>query len=285
MVNQSSITAMIVQVILGIVIIVSLLVYYRRTLHISYRAVGVGILIFIVFSQILEQALHVYMFSGNQTTGAWLTNPWMTAVYGGLAAAIFENAGRWLGFSYLLKNRQERKDGIAVGIGHGGIEILLISVLLGIGGIALASMINTGTFEQLLRAEATPEQLALFQGFKDRMIHATPGEYWLGAFERIPAMGIQIALSVTVLYGIRARRAVYLLYAVGAHAFIDFFAGLYQGKVLPLWAVEGIVWTAGIGAVIVIVKSKGWFANFTPRSEQRKEDFSDEQSSSFGSRL
>ncbi|WP_307563128.1 YhfC family glutamic-type intramembrane protease [Paenibacillus sp. V4I7] len=36
---------------------------------------------------------------------------------------------------------------------------------------------------------------------------------------------IQIALSLTVLYGIRTRKAVYLLYAVLIHALIDFFCG------------------------------------------------------------
>lgn len=260
MVSQGSITAMIVQVILGIVISLSLLIYYRRTLKISYRAVGVGILIFIVFSQLLEQLLHGYMFSGNQTTAAWLKNPWITAVYGGLAAGIFENVGRWLGFSLLLKKRQERKDGIAVGIGHGGIEILIISVGMGILGIVLAAMINAGTFEQAFGAAAPSEQIALFQGLKDRMNQTPQHEYWLGAFERIPAIFIQIALSLTVLYGIRTRKAVYLLYAVFIHALIDFFAGLYQAKMLPLWAIECIVWVWGLVAVIVIVKSKKWFA-------------------------
>ncbi|KQX60759.1 YhfC family intramembrane metalloprotease [Paenibacillus sp. Root444D2] len=277
MVSQGSITAMIIQVILGIVISFSLLIYYRSTLKISYRAVGVGILIFIVFSQLLEQVLHVYMFSGNQTTAEWLKNPWMVAIYGGLAAGIFENVGRWLGFSFLLKKRQERKDGIAVGIGHGGIEVLIIGVGTGILGIALATMINAGTFEQAFGTQTPSEQITLFQGLKDRLIHTPQSEYWLGAFERIPAICIQIALSLTVLYGIRTRKAVYLLYAVILHALIDFFAGLYQGKVLPLWVVECIVWVWGFGAVIVIVKSKEWFAKLVPSSEIRKGDSPDKQ--------
>ncbi|NEW08983.1 YhfC family intramembrane metalloprotease [Paenibacillus sp. SYP-B3998] len=277
MVSQGSIIAMIVQVILGIVIPLSLLIYYRSTLKISYRAVGVGILIFIVFSQLLEQVLHVYMLSGNQTTTEWLKNPWMAAVYGGLAASIFENAGRWLGFSFLLKKRQERKDGIAVGIGHGGIEVLLISVVMGIMGIVFATMINTGTFEQMFSSKVPPEQIALFQGLRDRITHASQSEYWLGAFERIPAIFIQIALSLIVLYGIRTRKAVYLLYVVLLHALVDFFAGLYQAKMLPLWVVECIVWICGLVAVIVIVKSKEWFAKLAPCSEKTKGDSPDEQ--------
>lgn len=263
MVNQGSITAMLVQVIVGIVIVLSLLFYFRRTLQISFRAVGVGVLIFVVFSQVLEQLLHAYMFSGNQATAKWLTNPWMMAVYGGLAAGIFENAGRWVGFSFLLRKRQERKDGIAVGIGHGGIEVLLIGVFMGIMGIVLAAMINTGTFEQSFGAEAPSEQIMLFQGLKDKMIHTSQVEYWLGAFERVPAMFIQIGLSLVVLYGVRTRNAMYLLYAVLVHAFIDFFAGLYQAKMLQLWLIEGIVWAMGLAALFVIVKSKAWFARFS----------------------
>lgn len=270
MINQGSITAMIVQVILGIVISLSLLIYYRSKHKISYRSVGVGILIFIVFSQLLEQVLHTYMFSGNATTSAWLKNPWMSAVYGGLAAAIFENGGRWLGFSFLLKKRQERKDGIAVGIGHGGIEVLIISVGMGILGLVLAALINAGTFEQAFGAQTPSEQIDLFQELKDRMIHTPQSEYWLSAFERIPAIFIQIALSLTVLYGVRARKAVYLLYAVLIHALIDFFAGLYQAEILPLWVIECILWAWGVGSVFVIVKSREWFAKLPPFSEKRK---------------
>ncbi|MDD9269221.1 YhfC family intramembrane metalloprotease [Paenibacillus sp. GCM10023248] len=260
MVHQGSIMAMIVQVIIGIALILFLLLYYKRTLQISFRAVGAGIVVFLVFSQVLEQLLHAYMFSGNRTTAQWLANPWLMAVYGGLAAGIFENAGRWVGFSLLLRKRQERKDGIAFGIGHGGMEVLLIGVLLGIVGIVLATMMNAGVFEQSFGTEATSEQIALFQALKDKMLQTTQVEYWLGAFERIPAISIQMALSLIVLYGVRTRKIVYLLYAVLIHACIDFFAGLYQAEMLPLWFVEVIVWAWGLAAIFLVGRSKVWFA-------------------------
>jgi uncharacterized membrane protein YhfC len=267
MISQSAIMALLVQVILGVVITLSLLIYYRIKHSISYRAVGVGILVYIVFAQILEQVLHVYLFSANGLTSEWLKNPWLMAGYGALAAGIFENIGRWLGFSFLLKHRQERKDGIAYGIGHGGIEVFIVGVVMGIAGIVFALMLNSGTALQVLGSQATPEQTAWIQDLQERFTQTPQSEYWLGAFERIPTMFLQMALSIIVLYGVRTHKVVHLVYAILLHALIDFFAGLYQAKLLQFWVVEGIVWLGGIFAIMVIVRSKEWFGRL-PRSSE-----------------
>ncbi|NOU98066.1 YhfC family intramembrane metalloprotease [Paenibacillus sp. LMG 31456] len=256
MVSQGSITAMIVQVILGIIIPLALVLYFRKTSGISYRAIGVGILVFFIFSQVLEKGLHYYVLSVNKSTVDLFKNPWLFAIYGGLAAGIFEEVGRWLGFSLLLKNRHERKDGISLGIGHGGIEAFLIAIVSGVQGIVFATMINAGKLEQSLGAGLPPEQVAQL---KERLIHTAQSEFWLGGLERIPAIFMQIAFSLIVLYGVRYRKSMYLLYAILLHALVDFAPAMYQAHFLSLWVAEIVIWVLGIGAIVVIVKSKKWF--------------------------
>ncbi|MFD0678007.1 MULTISPECIES: YhfC family intramembrane metalloprotease [unclassified Paenibacillus] len=256
MVSQGSITAMIVQVILGVLIPVALVLYFRRTTGISYRAIGVGILVFFIFSQVLEKGMHYYVLSFNKSTAAWFKNPWLFALYGGLAAGVFEEVGRWLGFTFLLKNRQQRKDGISLGIGHGGIEAFLIAIVSGVQGIIFATMINAGKLEESLGAGLPPEQIA---ELKNRLIQTAQSEFWLGGLERIPAIFMQIAFSLIVLYGVRNRKVVYLLYAILLHAFVDFAPAMYQAHFLSLWVAEAVIWILGIGAIVVIVKSKKWY--------------------------
>ena len=68
-----------------------------------------------------------------QTIAPFLENPYVFAIYGGLTAGIFEELGRFVAFFFLLKKYLDYKDGFAYGIGHGGIESILV------GGILCAS--------------------------------------------------------------------------------------------------------------------------------------------------
>ena len=65
--------------------------------------VGVGVLIFIGFTQILETPFHLFM-RGNPAIAPILENPFVFALYGGLTAGIFEELGRFVAFFFLLKN-------------------------------------------------------------------------------------------------------------------------------------------------------------------------------------
>jgi uncharacterized membrane protein YhfC len=256
MVSLGSIAGMIVQVIIGIILPVALVIYFRKKQRISFRALAVGVLVFIVFSQVLEKALHFYLLFANPATAAWLKNPWLFACYGALAAGIFEEVGRWAGFTYLLKKRRERKDGIALGLGHGGFETLMIGVVTGVQGIIFSLLINNGKLEQTLGAQVPPDQITKLK----EQLTATPAlDFWLGGLERIPALVMQIALSLIVLYGVRRRNIIFLLYAVLLHALVDFIPGLYQTRVVPLWLAECFIWAAGIVCVLIITKSRNWF--------------------------
>jgi len=42
-------------------------------------------------------------------------------------------------------------------------------------------------------------------------------------------------MHFVVLYGIRLNKLVYLWYAIGIHAAIDFVAAMYQVNLIPIW--------------------------------------------------
>ncbi|HUW65919.1 MAG TPA: YhfC family glutamic-type intramembrane protease [Spirochaetia bacterium] len=215
--------------ILSVLVPVFLLLYFNRKYGLSFKAVGIGVLVWIVFTQILEKVAHLYLLIINPVTAQFLTSPFIFAVYGGLMAGLFEETGRFLAFRYTLKGKTAWKDGLAYGIGHGGIESILIGVL---------------TASSLARVYLLP---------------ANPALLAVGGVERVMALAAQIAFSLIVLYGVKTGKIRYLFYAILGHAALDFFAGLYQSHVMNVWTAEAIIAVFAILAVWLIIRLKTVF--------------------------
>ncbi|MGE1051152.1 YhfC family intramembrane metalloprotease [Bacillus cereus] len=248
MVSNTVIASIIFQLIVSILVPIIVLVYFRKKYNMNWKVVGVGVLIFIGFTQILETPFHLFM-RGNPTIAPFLENPFVFAIYGGLTAGIFEELGRFVAF-FLLKKYLEYKDGFAYGIGHGGIESILIGGFSALQALIFANSINDGSFARLI--EQKPE-LSILQ---DMLIQQPAYLYFLGSLERIMALVLQIAFTMLVLYAVKQKKYIFLVYAILFHAFVDFFAALYQTKTINIFVAEGITLLCTIGAVVLIRKMK-----------------------------
>ncbi|TBL70890.1 YhfC family intramembrane metalloprotease [Paenibacillus thalictri] len=257
MISNVSIASIALQGIVVVLFVALLFWAVRQRERFSMRPVWVGVLVFFLFSQVLEKIMHLIVLQGQAEPHGLLANPFLFATYGALAAGVFEEAGRYLGFRLLLKRHRQRKDGLAYGLGHGGIEALFIGVVSSVQSLVFAVLINTGKFEQALGAKGPADALA---DLKSKLLNASPFEFLIGGFERIPALFIQIALSLIVLYSVRSKRIAVLFYAILLHALVDFIPGLYQAYKgnLSLWAAEGAILLFGVAAVWLIWRSRTW---------------------------
>ena len=167
-----------------------------------------GALVFIVFAQGLEGALHyLALYREHAFSRAIGANPWLYMLYGALAAGVFEETGRYVAFRRLIgrKRYPERDAAVTYGVGHGGIESILLALAL------LAER---------------PERL-------------TPGYCLLVMLERTAAIGLHVALSCFVFLAARdGTKRLWFPFAIALHAIVDMPAALYQRGMLPLWAVE-----------------------------------------------
>lgn len=265
MVSNLSMGFMMFSIIISFLLPVGLGIYFYRKQKISMKAVVIGALIFIVFSQVLEKTMHIIVLNPKSASGEYLKNHIIIyAIYGAFAAGIFEEVGRYIGFKFLLKGKTQWKDGIAYGIGHGGIESIFIVGFSLINNMVYASMINSGTFEKLLSGKlpsGTINQL------KHTLINTNSYLFALGGIERIFAITAHIAMSLIVLYGIKNRKSIYLLYAIIFHAAIDFPAVFSQEGVLSVWVVEGIMIIIFVISIIIIRKLK---VNFNKENNEDK---------------
>ncbi|KEO81823.1 YhfC family intramembrane metalloprotease [Tumebacillus flagellatus] len=251
MIPSSSFVGLILGALLGIAFPVVLLIYFRRTQKISWKAIGIGALVWFLFSQVLEKAMHVYFLQFNQTTVELFKTPLYYALYGGLAAGVFEEVGRWVGFRFWLKGKRSYHDGLAYGIGHGGFEAVFLMIMMGASNLLYMTLINTGTFDSTLGGKVPADQLAALQ---DTLLNTGFGMQLLGGFERIPAVLFHIAMSLLVLYGVHNGRHVFLLLAIFLHAALDFGVALMSTLKVNVYLIEGFNLLAGLIALYFIAK-------------------------------
>ncbi|MDD5016698.1 MAG: YhfC family glutamic-type intramembrane protease [Eubacteriales bacterium] len=216
MVQTSSIIAMIINIIicfgLPLGFILYLVIRKRRTIV----PILVGAAVFLVFQLIIRIPLITYVLPPMDWYAQMTARPWLYGIFLGLTAGLFEELGRFGGFSLLKKNRRYI-DGIAFGVGHGGIEAIVIVGMSNISNLVLALSINNGGFDQI--AALLPEETA--QLIVTQLTQTPVIDFYLGGIERIFAFTIQIALSLLVLYAVKERKFIYVVVAILLHMVID----------------------------------------------------------------
>jgi uncharacterized membrane protein YhfC len=208
-------------------------------------AVLVGILMFFISQEIIR----IPILSIIQTTiwfrRAAILYPATVAFIVALTAALFETAGRYIGIKFMLKDKLEWKNGIAYGIGHGGIESLLFAGITAIANIIYSILINAGTVK--------PE------GNLSALVGARPDLFLISGVERFFVIIFHIALSLIVLYGIMYGKKRFILYCIGMHTLVDFIIPLISSSINNAWLTEATIALVGILSFIFILKSKKMF--------------------------
>ena len=127
MIEQSLLNAMLQTGLLAITIPVVLIVAWKMYTKRSLVPFFVGIMVFITFSRMLEMIPHsLFLLSSNPVSKAINGNIILYTVYAALIAALFEETGRYLAFRFVLTKHPNKETAVTYGIGHGGIECILV---------------------------------------------------------------------------------------------------------------------------------------------------------------
>ncbi len=217
--------------VLGPVVLAIVLWRKKRASWVSFL-IGCGT--FIVFALTLEQLLHIVVFSA---FGGLLQNSLLLyALYGGLAAAAFEECGRLLAMKFLMKNRLDGGNALMYGAGHGGAEAILIMGITSVNNLLSSMMINGGGIDQAL-AQLEPELQTATYGQLSTLWLTPAYQFYLGGVERISAMALQLCLSVLVYKAVKSGRKKFFAAAFAVHFLMDFLTVIAAAS-LPVWAVE-----------------------------------------------
>jgi len=147
-------------------------------------------------------------------------------------AGLFELAGRFA-VAKLMRKRLTLRRSLAAGLGHGGIEAMIIVGITYINNLAYIAMINSGTFDTTLaQAAAMGVDVGQLELIKQQLLTASPALFLLAGLERILAMTGHVAMSMLVCYGVAHRKtAICTLLCLGIHTLMDLTAGI--SLVLP----------------------------------------------------
>ncbi len=251
MVSVLTIISIIFSMIFSVACLLVPAIIFWKKYKTSWKAFGLGCLVWFLFAGVLEQILHAIVLGS--PIGASIQNSTvLMAIYGGLAAGLFEETGRFVVMKFLLKKQYDNsRNALMYGAGHGGFEAFF---LLGSGmlnNLIYSIMINAGLKEELISAlpeEGRASMLAVFQN----LINSKPFDFLMGDFERISAIILHIALSVLVWIAVTKKKTYFFPIAILVHALVDGLMVIVAGTGLPIPVVELVIFAMAVCTAFIV---------------------------------
>lgn len=235
--NWTLILTYIIAILVEIGLPVTLAVLIVRKWKMPWVVVLTGVLTFIG-----SQVVHIPMLQIPallQKLGMNITLPsaWpigFYALYLGLYAGLCEETARWVGYKALKTKAASYKSAFALGIGHGGVESVIVGLLVAVSLIS-ALFFNPDT----LRASGVAEGTVQMTIAQVAQFWATPWHLPLAsAVERITAVSAQLLMSVMVWKAVSQKKWLWYVLAVAYHAIIDGAAVLLTSFTSDVWTIE-----------------------------------------------
>ena len=146
----------------------------------------------------------------------------------GFSAGFSETLARVIAFALLFRagKAQRWEGGVMVGLGHGGIEAMIVGAVLTASTLSsLAALRGVDLSTLNLSPEqmaAITQQMALYEG--------PAWQAFMGLIERAIAIGLHVSLSMLVWYAFHRRQPLYILVALLYHSLFDAAAAYLVGS-------------------------------------------------------
>ena len=222
----SSTVCILITGILSVAIPILLVVYLKKKYDCNLKALLVGILTWIVFARIIEALFH-QLILGSSLGETIMGNMLYYALYGGVAAAIFEETGRLIVMKTALRPCFDNdKNALMYGAGHGGIESVMVLGIAMLSNLVAAMTINTHQLQPIydaLKKVSEEEAITALQAYISLADYPS-GLFFLAIVERVFAIALHLALSVLVWMAVKESKMVYYVYALIGHFLADFLS-------------------------------------------------------------
>ena len=213
-------------------------IYLTRRFNLGWRLWGIGAATF-VLSQVghipFNLGLNVLLKGSILVTLPAKQQLIISAIIAGLSAGLWEEGARYVTYRWWAKDARSWRKGVMLGAGHGGIEAVILGLLVLITFFAMASARTSG-----LSSLASADQMALAEQQFNAYWSATWYGSLLGAVERAFTIPVQITLSVIVLQVFTRRQIRWLGFAIGWHTLADALT-VFAVSTWGLYITEGIV--------------------------------------------
>ena len=238
-----------VVVLLEIIVPLALGYWFVKKFGLSWRVFALGALFFVVV-----QVVHAPLVILTQTPLYLAVLPFGTtaaiavlAVYLGLMAGLFEEVGRYLVYRYLFGRQKiplTRENGLLFGTGWGGVESMIVALVVLSGMVSYIVLTGDGGAIPLPDDPAVQAEIEAVRAL-------TPLDILPGLAERMMTITLHIAWSLMVLAAIVYGQKALLALAILWHAVVD-AAAVYLVQTQGIWVTEAMVFVFAVLALAYI---------------------------------
>lgn len=189
----------------------------------------------------------------------------------GFTAGLFEVVGRFVVAKIMAKNLTYERS-IAAGLGHGGIEAMLLIGMTYINNLLYAALINSGAFDMVVeQTEAMGVDATALFAVKDALLTTPAYLFGLAGYERLLTIICHTAMSLLVCYFVYKKQTMKgVLIALVIHTILDCVSGLISGLSTPYMGnvitentgyvlIYGFLTIMAVVSLVIIVKVKKEF--------------------------
>lgn len=231
-------------VLIGLPILLGWLI--KRRYGIGWGVFGWGMLSF-VLSQVIHIPLNLalgLLGAPARGVGLWPAIPLGLAV--GLSAAVCEEGARLLVITLFAKKIRGWAPGLQFGAGHGGMESILLGLLVAVNLAAILASRGLGPVAQMLPPEAVAQLRTAQEAFWSQNALMP----FVSILERVFALMLQVALAVLVVQSVTYRQPLYFVAALVLHTLVD--AWVIWAQPLGIAGIEAGVAVVGLFSLWII---------------------------------
>ena len=179
-------------------------------------------------------------------------------------AGLFELTGRFV-VAKIMEKKLTWKRSLAAGLGHGGIEAMLLIGMTYVNNLIYIIMINSGQFDTMIvQAAGAGVDVSQLELIRTQLVGMAPGMFLLAGLERLLAMTGHAAMSVLVCYGVAHKKVgICVLLCLGIHTLMDLTAGismvLPQNIAYPI--IYAILVVMAVVSVVILRNLRGRWKN------------------------
>lgn len=180
-------------------------------------------------------------------------------------AGFFELVGRYGVAKILKRDSMTFRRCLAAGLGHGGIEAMLLIGITYVNNLVYMVMIQTGSFEAVIaQSTAAGVDPAQLYAVRDALLSTSPALFLLAGYERLLTMVCHAAMSMMVCFGVwQGRPGKAMIGCLVFHTLLDctpIIQGLatpYLGNVISLNTAYVLIYTIlTLAAVLAVITIK-----------------------------
>lgn len=219
---------------------------WTRKKELSMKPFFMGAAFYIFFVLVIESVVNELVFQNE----ILFNNTLFYIIYSCLAAALIEEGSRYIAFKYILKENH-KEDALTYGLGHGGIEMILIIGISLLSSWMFGMIFNSVGLDAMLSGSNEVQQSAIVEMITSLKNYGIR-ESMMCIAERISILVFHLSCSLIVYRAVYKKEKRFFIYALIFHFVMNLPSLLNQrGLISNIWIAEGLIMLIALSSAVL----------------------------------